>query len=245
MKPSGAQERDIVNQDQDSARRALARNEVEVTGVKPVSALSSREGLKTAAGYPARLRPGDKVTLYEESGVVRFYTRDAQPEGAADSATVERIDGDVQAMKARMLGVDDLRVELANVRATSDEATARAAEEAERSREHDEELERVRRELDEVRQASATKDAEIEKLKRDLTIVRGAQDDLATRIPLDRLRALELAIERLNRGGGRIDRTGPGGMGPSAARSAGKSKAKKGATKKSSGTRKRPRRGPE
>ncbi|MGH7620527.1 MAG: hypothetical protein ACREPM_25205, partial [Gemmatimonadaceae bacterium] len=52
VRPTGAQERDIVGQDQDSARRALAAQSVQVTDVQPVSSLSPGAEIKSVAQYP-------------------------------------------------------------------------------------------------------------------------------------------------------------------------------------------------
>ena len=197
--PKGATEREIVNQDKDAARRALAAQQVEVSGVKSTTDLTPGARLRSLSDYPVRLKAGDRVTLYEEDGVVKYYTRDAVPVARADEQTIARIDEDVQKVKVRVESVEGLRLELANVRSASEATAARAAEEAAIAHAQAEELERVRRELEEVRRASAHKDVQIAKLETDLTQLRGAQEDLASRVSVDRIHALEVAVAKLSR----------------------------------------------
>lgn len=197
VQPQAAREREIVNQTPDSARTALLQQQVEVTEVKTVSDLTPSDKVRMIAGYPLNLKAGDRVTLYEDNGVVQYYTRDPAPSVSADGATVARIDNDVQNMKARVAGMDDLRTEIANVKAANADVAARTADEAAQSQAHAAELAALQQKLDQVQQANASKDVQIAKLQSDLMQVTKAQDALAARIPLDRLAALELQLKQL------------------------------------------------
>ena len=197
VRPKGTRETDIVNQDVNHAQRALALQQVEVTEVKAVSG-GTLDNLRLLKDYPLALKAGDRVTLYEEGGVVKYYTRadtggDTQP----DSQAVARIDGDVQSLKAQIRTVDTLRTEVDNLKSADSAADQRLAETAATVDARREEVARLERELNDVRRAAATKDAEIVQLRSDLTVVRTATDNLATRIPLSRLEALELQVSRL------------------------------------------------
>jgi hypothetical protein len=149
------------------------------------------------------LKADDRVTLYEEGGMVKYYTRDPKPVASGDAATVARIDDDVQAMKARVATMDDFRTELATVKTANSEVAARAADQAALVQTQAAELVQLRRQLEKVQQASANKDVQITKLQNDLTLVTKAQDTLAARLPLNRLEALEQELHRLSRPGPR------------------------------------------
>jgi hypothetical protein len=155
VQPRGTRENEIVNQTPDSARTALAQNHIEVTDVKPVSSLGASGGARVITGYPLSLRAQDRVTLYEDNGVVKYYTRDPAPKASADEQTVARIDGDVQSVKARVAGLDEMRVEIANVKTANAEIAARAAEEAGQAQTQAEELARLRTQLAQVQQVGA------------------------------------------------------------------------------------------
>jgi len=197
VRPKGTRETDIVNQDVNHAQRALALQQVEVTEVKPVTG-GTRDNLRLLKDYPATLKAGDRVTLYEENGVVKYYTRvEAKADTAPDGQAVARIDGDVQSLKAQIRTVDALRTEVDNLKSADSAVDQRLAETSAAARARDEEVARLERELNDVRRAAAAKDAEIERLRTDLTVVRATTDNLASRIPLERLEALELQVSRL------------------------------------------------
>ena len=198
VRPQSTREKEIVNQTPDSARVALRQQQVEVTQVKPASTLGSAAGVRQMTGYPLNLRAGDRVTLYEENGVVKYYTRDPAPASTADGATVARIDEDVQAMKARVAGMADMRTDIANVRTANADVAARTDEEAAQSKAQALELARLQRQLEAVQQASAGKDVQIAKLQSDLVLVTKAQDALGARLPLARLDAIEQRLDRLS-----------------------------------------------
>jgi hypothetical protein len=177
VRPRSTREREIVNQPAHTARVALIQQQVEVTAVRPASTL--RGARRSIADYPVTLRAGDRVTLYEENGLVTYYTRDTPPASAADGATVARIDEDVQAVKAQVAAIGELRTELENTQTLATEVSARAAEEAERANAHADALARLQAQLDEVQRISASKDAQIAKLQNDISLVTKAQDALA------------------------------------------------------------------
>lgn len=195
--PKGAREKEIVNQDVNNAQRALALQQVEVTEVKPVTG-GTRANLKLLKDYPVSLKAGDRVTLYQENGVVKYYTRvSATDANQVDGQAVARIDSDVQSLKAQVRNVESLRTELENLKSADSNVEQRLAESDDKARQRDDEVVRLTRELNEVRRAAAAKDAEIVQLRSDLTAVRTATDNLSSRIPLSRLEALEQRINRL------------------------------------------------
>jgi hypothetical protein len=197
LRPGAVREKEIINQTPDSARVALAQQQAVVTEVKPLSSLRAAGHLSLVADYPLQLRPNDRITLYEENGIVKFYTRDPAPVASADSQTVARIDGDVQSIKAQVAGIDALRADMANVQTANAEVETRVSAETAQSQAHAAELERLHAELARVQQASANKDAQIARLQSDLRLVTKAQDELAGRVPLSRIDAIEKQLALL------------------------------------------------
>ncbi|HEY0502510.1 MAG TPA: hypothetical protein VGD42_03355 [Lysobacter sp.] len=197
VRPKGTREREVVNQDVNNAQRALALQQVEVAEVRPVAS-GTRANLRTLKDYPLRLKPGDRVTLHEQDGVVKYYTKvPAADATAVDGQTVARIDGDVQSLKAQVRGIDAIRADMDGLKAADTAVEERVGKESGERRAQAEEIARLQRELTDVRKATAAKDVEIAKLRTDLTAVRTAQDNLATRLSADRLDALETQIKRL------------------------------------------------
>ena len=202
VRPQAARERDIVGQDAQQAQRALALQQVEVAEVREVGAAPA-EGVRLLRDYPGRLKAGDRVTLYQEGGVVKYYTRVPAPgAGGVDAAAVARIDGDLQAVKTQVLAVDSLRTEVDNLKSADGTMEQRLAETTAIVRAREEEVARLERELNEVRRTAAVKDAEIAQLRTDLAVVRSATDTLITRLPLERLEILEREVTRLGTGRG-------------------------------------------
>ncbi len=198
VQPKSTPERDIVGHNQEAARAALAKQQIEVSGVKSVKDLRENANVKTFTAYPLRLKPNDRVTLYEAEGVVKYYTVDPPP-ASVDLKTLERIDHDVQEVKSRTVEVDALRENLAQVKSASNEVASARTEDAATLRAHAQAVEKLQRELEEVRQSNARKDATISKLQDDLTRVTSAQDDLAAKVGADRIHALELAVTKLSK----------------------------------------------
>lgn len=233
VRPRGTREKEVVGQDVQNAQRALALQQVEVTEVKTVSG-GTRDNLRLLKDYPATLKAGDRVTLYEEDGVVKYYTRVPAPDAATvDAAAVARIDGDVQALKTQVRGVDALRTEVDNLKGADGSMEQRLAETTATVRAREEELARLERELHEVRRAAAAKDAELVQLRTDLAVVRAATDALSNRIPLARLEALEVQVSRL--GPVREPRRPPERSAPAKTAGAAKAPARKGGKAKGKG----------
>ena len=182
IRPAATREAEIVNQTTGAARVALLREQVEVTSVQPASTLRSTANARTLTGYPIGLRAGDRVTLYEENGIVKYYTRDTPPAQTADGATVARIDEDVQTIKARVAVMSEMQTDIANVRTANAEVAARTAQESARADAQAQELTRLQRRLEEVQQATASKDVQIAQLRDDLLQVTRAHDTLAQKL---------------------------------------------------------------
>ncbi|MBP6750855.1 MAG: hypothetical protein KA144_14565, partial [Xanthomonadaceae bacterium] len=160
--------------------------------------------------YPLALRSGDKVTLYEENGVVKYYTLTPKTKAAGvDAAKVVSIEEDVQAVKAQLREVETIRVEMDRIKETSQAAGQTLGEGSKDIQAQAAEISKLQTELASLRKNTAAKDAEIAKLRTDLDAVRTAQTNLTTNIPLSRLEALEKEIVRLRVAPERIVRDAP------------------------------------
>lgn len=197
IQPAATKDSEIVNQSSLQAEKSLAVHGIQVTEVKAVDAKAANN-LMNLKDYPLALRAGDKVTLYEENGVVKYYTLTPKTKVAGiDAAKVASIDEDVQAVKAQLRAVETIRVEMDRIKETSQAAGETVGEGAKDIRAQAEEITKLQTELATLRKNTAAKDAEIAKLRTDLDAVRTAQTNLTTNIPLSRLEALEKEIVRL------------------------------------------------
>jgi hypothetical protein len=98
LRPSAVRNKDVVHQDPATAGQRLQAQGVAVNAVKPYR--GDFESLGTVTSLPANLKPGDKVDLYEENGVVKAYGIVREPKPQVDPATVVRLDGDVKTLRA-------------------------------------------------------------------------------------------------------------------------------------------------
>ncbi len=198
VRPKGTREREIVNQDVNNAQRALALQQVDVVEVRSVASDGARGELRTLKHYPLRLKPGDRVTLHEQDGIVKYYTRVPSVDAdQVDRQTVIRIDEDVQSLKGEMRDIDAMRADVENLKTTDTAVEQRIGEGSGNQRAQAEEITRLQRELTDMRKAATAKDVAIVELRSDLTAVRTAQDNLAARLPLARLDALEMQLKRM------------------------------------------------
>jgi hypothetical protein len=192
VRPKGTRESSVVNQDVATAQRALAAQQVEVTEVKAVADSRRRDTLKSLADYPLQLRAGDKVQLYQENGVVKYYTRvPAADANAVDGQTVLKLDEDLQSLKAKLQQTETLRADIETLKGSGNALEQRLAADVQSLRAQSDEVTTLKAELNELRKSTASKDAVIVKLQTDLAQVRQSQDQLIARLPLDRLIALE------------------------------------------------------
>ncbi|GAB3764912.1 hypothetical protein GCM10028796_20990 [Ramlibacter monticola] len=203
VRTRGTTEREVVNQPVAAAQQALALKQVEVTEVKSVSEAGRRETLKTLADYPLQLKAGDKVQLYQENGVVKYYTRvPAADANAVDGQAVQKLDEDVQSLKTRVQQAETLRAEVESLKGSGSALEQRLSTDAEALRAQTDEVAALKAELSALRKSTAAKEAEIVKLQTDLVQVRQSQDQLIARLPLDRLSRLEQQLGLLAPGAG-------------------------------------------
>lgn len=73
VRVKGSREIDVVNQDVNVVRANLASKDIAVAEVAPYQLGLNRETLSISL-LPKTLKPGQQVKLYEENGVVRYYS---------------------------------------------------------------------------------------------------------------------------------------------------------------------------
>jgi hypothetical protein len=194
VRPGATKEKAIVEQPVLQAQTTLAAQQVQVAEVRTAEARTTGT-LRVLAKAPLELKAGDRVVLYQEDGVVRYYARAEEPAIASiDQQAVAALDQDVKALQTQAQGVDTLRAEMAELR-SADQASAErleASRQALAAREA--ELTALRRELDALRQVSVEKDQVLTQMRSDLVALRGAQDQLAARLPVQRLEVLEQQV---------------------------------------------------
>lgn len=97
----------VVDQDVTTAQKNLEAQQVTVQEVKPYQPGRTADGLQPLAGFPLRVKAGDRVVLYEEQGRVKAYSVvKAEPAGVAGGTDLERelsaVKADLAATKAQL-----------------------------------------------------------------------------------------------------------------------------------------------
>lgn len=103
IRASTHQVTDVVGQDETTARQKLAAQQVEVNEVRTYNPEANTESVKSLANFPLQLKAGQKVDLYQENGIVRYYSLvDSKPTvqvQAADSERISRLQEELTAAK--------------------------------------------------------------------------------------------------------------------------------------------------
>ena len=200
--PSATRENTIVGQPLQQASSALAQQQVEVAEVRTVDA-SSRGVLRSLTDVPLTLKANDRVVLYQEDGVVKYYTRVPQTKVASiDQQAVATLDADVQQLKRQALDQQALQGELGRLREADAAQDQRIADSHQALRERGATVDELQRELQQLRQNNAEKDALLTQLRGDLGTLRTAHDNLASRVAISRLERLEEQVRVLVRAQG-------------------------------------------
>jgi len=202
IQPGKTRTNEIVGQSTTVAQNNLARNQVSVTEVKRYEPGANKESLKVLAGAPLRVRPEDSVTLYEEDGVVRYYSVNKRVKDTSiDAATVARLDGEVLALKSQVTQLDIVRGDVEGIKTSFDRERAELSQQVASVRTQVDDVTQLKAQLGELRQSAATKDAEIATLRQEVTRMRDAQADFSRRISPEKINQIEEQLRRLNRDG--------------------------------------------
>lgn len=199
VRPSATPTKSIVGQDTQTAQRNLAAKQIAVVDVKAYDPKLDTNSLQAITAFPLRLKPDDKVVLYEKDGKVQYYSV-VKPVAAAsvDTAAVARIDNEVQTLKATAIDVAAVRADVESVKVTTAQSNAQLTADLSSVKAQVEDVARLKSELRQVQQVAAAKDVQIEKLLTEVASLRNAQQDLTTRISPERINQLEEQIKRLS-----------------------------------------------
>lgn len=115
VRASAGQEKAVVNQDVETARQALAAQQVEVNEVLAYDPKLSSASLKNIANFPVRMKAGQRVNLYVENDKVKYYSvvqsRSAEGGGIAGDEThkreLEKMNSELNATKADLAKKDE------------------------------------------------------------------------------------------------------------------------------------------
>jgi hypothetical protein len=198
VRPQSARPNQIVGQDSNTATRNLAVHNVQVAEVKTYDPAANLDSVRALGSAPLRLKPQDKVVLYQEDGVVRYYSVQKPVQAqSVDSATVARIDADVSTLKTSVTELARVRSEVDTLKVSGERERAQLASDVASVKIQVDEVTRLQREVGELRQASAAKDVEISRLREEMVAVQRAQADFVQRVSPEKLRQLEDQIRIL------------------------------------------------
>lgn len=187
LKAPDTRARDVVGQDVSTAEANLARQQVEVNEVRSYQPGLDTQSVKSLGAFPFRLKPGQKVDLYtDDQGKIRYYSVARKPAAVA-AADIARVDSDIESVKA----------DLAGIKASPQEGDNELARTITAMKAQQTEVERLKHDLQTVREESAAKDQEIAALREELTTLRAQQEDHFSKVSPQRIERLEKDIDRL------------------------------------------------
>ncbi|HEX7048864.1 MAG TPA: hypothetical protein VF188_01530 [Longimicrobiales bacterium] len=167
---------DLVGQRTDVAASKLAARNVAVREVKPYRPGADVQSVNTLASLPLRLKPGDRVDLYEENGTVRYYSVVREKEAAdIEAADVARLDNEVTELRTEVRELDAVRSELSAVKASSAQTTSALTKELEALKAQLATVTELKQQMTALRTSVAEKDREIVALRDEITTLRGGQ----------------------------------------------------------------------
>lgn len=190
--PEGTRNREVVGQSVQSAQGSLARSGAEVVAVRAYHPRLDSDTADALGSVPISIHQGDRVTLYEEDGVVRYYAVERRQRSTpANTDDIVRIDGEVADLKKRAAELAQVRDEVSGIKGSGEQARAQIEQQQAAVADQSAELVKLRAELVRLREASSGKDQQIERLATALDAMRGAQDNLLKRLTPDLLARLE------------------------------------------------------
>jgi hypothetical protein len=137
---------DVVGQQAQVASQRLAAAKIVVDSVQPYDATAAATNVTASLGAPTSLPPGSHVVLYEQNGVVRYYTLTPQPTPAVQDLTTQ-----VQAQQVTLSSLEQSH------QLVAEQQKAIAA--------HEQEIASLKTSLSQLQQAHAARDQELVTLK--------------------------------------------------------------------------------
>jgi len=200
MKPlqvSAVRSRDVIGQDQNTASLRLKQQNIAVGQV-----IQYQPGLTTAlnvtTALPHNLKPGDKVNLLVQNGVVKGYQVVTATTGTGTgtgvlTTQVNTLQANVQVLQTKTDDLEQFKTsQQASSAATTTEVTALQQKAAL--------VDQLQAQLTRVQQDSAQKDQTITALQKQVTDVQTAHNALAAQLTPARIAALEDAVRKLQGG---------------------------------------------
>jgi hypothetical protein len=199
VKPTGTRTNDVVGRDSNTATRNLAANGVVVSEVRTYNPRLNSESVQAVKSLPRKLKADDKVILYQEEGVVRYYTieRALAPKDV-DAADVARIDGEVATLKGSVTELTQFRGEVDALKETHERERTLLSNEVAGMKSRVDEVSTLQRQVAELRQSTTAKDVEIARLKEEVQTMRTAQDELVQRVSPEKINQIEEQLRRLS-----------------------------------------------
>jgi hypothetical protein len=192
LRSPAVQTRDVVGQDVFTAQKNLSAQQVTVSEVREYKAGDPAVAISSVTAIPGRVRPGESVVLHQQDGQVKYYSVVRQETPASiEAEDVARLDGEVKTLRADVNQAAEVRDNVTRLKTESDQSRMEVSAELAAMRAQVAELEKVRTELQVVRQQSAEKDREITTLQRDVATLTESQNRLVARLTPERLEKLE------------------------------------------------------
>jgi hypothetical protein len=192
LRSPAVQTRDVVGQDVFTAQKNLSAQQVTVSEVREYKAGDPAVAISSVTAIPGRVRPGESVVLHQQDGQVKYYSVVRQETPASiEAEDVARLDGEVKTLRADVNQAAEVRDNVTRLKTESDQSRMEVSAELAAMRAQVAELEKVRTELQVVRQQSAEKDREITTLQRDVATLTESQNRLVARLTPERLQKLE------------------------------------------------------
>ena len=177
----GLREREVIDQDVDTAQKNLKAKGVAVAQVKPYDPKLTRQGLKDTAMMPEQLKEGQEVILYQHEGQVRYYTlvpRKQVPK--VDEAHLNELKKELTKLKSA-----NTRTKT-NLNKKVDKVSARLKDVAELSRN-----------FKALQKESEQKDKTIAGLKKEVAALRAAHQDLLKKVDVAAITRMAADIKKL------------------------------------------------
>jgi hypothetical protein len=190
--PEGARNREVVGQGVPTAQANLRRAGAEVSAIKVYAPRLDSATADALGSVALSVRQGDRVTLYEEDGIVRYYTVErSKPTAPAATQDIVRLDHDVAELKTHAGELARVQDEVSGLKGSTDQARTQLDEQRAGAEAQSAELARLRAELGQLRQASSGKDEQIARMHTELQSLRSAQDHLLQQLTPERMAILE------------------------------------------------------
>jgi hypothetical protein len=171
LKPSPRKMSEVVNRDVSSAREYLAGENISVNEVLPYNPRLDTASLTDIRTFPVRLSPGQKVNLYEENGVVRYYRIVPEPPEAAVAVEVTRLGQEMDQVKARVNEVEQMKSQVEEVRAAAMADRDTFTKEMTAVKTQLTTVEELKKQIADLQAESSRKDQAIKKLQEEVTAI--------------------------------------------------------------------------